>query len=331
MPLSNISLLHTIMENNTQAEKRKKWVEYEVLEYVESLREAQKEDPAPLVFRAKINDLAGHLYIDGYTCLQISRLLSMGKCTVYRVLRRKNIFKAQDRSIPKEVEENVVSMYRQGQKARAISELLNITIPSIRWILIKNKIPAHRLRVIAKRDKPTKEILEKAVQMYHKSVPYEEIKAELGINNSHLYDALHERGVSLRGGHAVKTKERIAAEEEAIRLYRDTDTGAKQISKETGIPYTTLKRLLKKRSIPLRDKPLELEETQKEEAVRLYRQGWTYKAISEKTGVNTWRLQHILKKGNIALRGRMQAAITKKLQEETPGGDVSTNNILGYG
>ncbi|WP_163357912.1 IS630 transposase-related protein [Dysgonomonas sp. 25] len=241
------------MQNNTQAEKRKRWTEYEIVDYVASLREQQKEEPAPLVLRSKMNDLVGELYQDGYTCLEISKLLSMGKCTVYRVLKRKNIFKKQDRSIDKEVEESVVCMYRQGQEAKEISELLDITIPSIRWILKKNKVPSHRTRVFVKKEKPDEKVLEKAVQMYQKGIPYQDIKIKLGINNSHLYNTIRKSGVPLRGGCRVKTKQRIAAEEEAIRLYRDTDTYVRKIEEKTGIACRTLTRLLKARNIPFRN------------------------------------------------------------------------------
>ena len=269
------------MQNNTLAENRKRWTEYEIVDYVASLREQQKEVPAPLVLRSQINDLAGELYQDGYTCLEISKLLSMGKCTVYRVLKRKNIFIVHDRSIDKEVEKRVVCMYRKGQEAKQISESLAITIPSIRWILKKNKVPAHRLKVIVKKEKPDAKTLKKAVQMYREGIFHEDIKTELGINNSQLYNTLRKSSITLRGGVKVKTQQRIAAEEEAIRLYRYTNTGVREIEEKTGIACRTLNRLLKARNIPFRSQSFR--KKQKEEAAPLYRQGWTNKTISEKS------------------------------------------------
>lgn len=304
------------MQNNTLSEKTRKWTEYEVLEHVASLREAQKENPAPLVLRSQINDLAIELYTDCYTCIEISKLLSMGKCTVYRVLKRNNIFKGEDRSVPKDVEENVVRMYRQGQEASKISEQLGITIPSVRWLLKKNKIPAHRTKIIQRKKKPDKETLEKAVQMYKEGIPFQNIKDELGINNSHLYDTIHKKGIPMRDGRSIKTKQRIAAEEEALRLYRDTDMLVREIKETTGIAYTTLKRLLIKRNIPFREKPLELTQEQKEEVACLYSEGWTNKAISEKTGIDVGRFLSILQEKNVPLKGRRESAIDKELQEK---------------
>lgn len=302
------------MKNNASPPKRKRWNDAEIREYVSELREQQKEEPAPAVLRSKINDLAGRLYLDGYTCLEISRLLSMGKCTVYRVLRRKNIYKKKDRSLPKELEEAVVSLYCQGKEAREVSGLLHITVPSVRWILRKNRIPAHRIRVITKREKPDKEVLEKAVRMYSEGIRYRDIEKATGVNNARLYDAIHRSGVPTRG-RVAKAKERIAAEEEAIRLYRDTDTYIREIKEKTGVPFTTLRRLLEKRDIPLRGGP-GLEEGQIEEAIRLYREGWTNKAIYEKTGVSPSGLTFILQGRGIPLKGRRQPAAGKELQEK---------------
>ena len=303
------------MKDNIPTEKGKKWPHYEVLEYVAALREQQKVNPAPAILRSKINDLCGELYLDGYTCLEITKLLSMGKCTVYRVLRRKNIFKEQDRSIPQELEKNVVQMYRQGQETRQISAQLDISVPSVRWILIKNKIPAHRTRIIVKKEKPDKKTLEKAVRMYQQGIPYQDIKTETGVNNSQLYQAIHKSGTPTRGGCKVKTKERVAAQEEAIRLYRDTDTSIRKIQEKTGIPFSTLSRLLKEKNIPLRGNP-QLKEEQIEEAIGLYREGWTNRAIYEKTGVSPGGLTWILQSRNIPLKGRRQSAIDRTLQEK---------------
>lgn len=304
-----------IKKKHIPTKKEKKWKEYEILEYVAALREEQKVEPAPMILRSKIYDLAGLLYLDGYTCIEISKLVGMAVCTVYRVLRRKNIFKAQDRSIPKELEENVVQMYMQGQETRQISAQLGITVPSIRWILIKNKIPSHRTRIIIKKEKPGPKTLEEAARMYQEGILYQDIKTATGLNNTQLYDAVRKSGTRIRDGIKGKTKERIAAEKRAIHLYRNTNTYVGKITKETGIPFSTLTRLLKKRNIPLRGNP-QLKEEQIEEAIGLYRKGWTNKAIYEKTGVSPSGLTWILQSRNIPLKGRRQSAIDKDLQEK---------------
>ncbi len=303
------------MKNKVSPPKIKRWNDAEIREYVSGLREEQKEDPAPMILRSKINHLACILYLDGYTCPEISKLLSLAKCTVYRVMKRKNIYKKNDRSLPKELERNVVELYLQGKGPKEIGGLLNITTPSIRRTLIKNNIPAHNPRVFVKKDKPDKEALDKAVRMYSEGIRSEDIKAAAGVNNAQLYDALHESGLPLRGGRSVKTKERIAAEEEAVRLYRDTDTYTRKIREKTGVPFSTLNRLLKARGIPLRG-GAHLTEEQIGEAIALYREGWTNSAIYRETGVSPSGLTWILQSRNIPLKGRRQSAIDKKLQEK---------------
>jgi transposase-like protein len=303
------------MKRKISTGKERKWKEYEVLEYVAALREKQKKDPAPMILRSKINHLACILYLDGYTCLEIRKLLSLAKCTVYRILKRKGLFKAKDRSIPEELERNVVELYLQGKGRKEIGSLLNVSTPSIRWILIKNNIPARNPRVFVKKEKPGKKTLEEAVRMYREGIPYKDIKTATGVNNSQLYDTVHESGLPMRGGRSVKSKERIAAEEEAIRLYRDTDTYTRKIQEKTGIPFSTLSRLLKARNIPLRGNP-QLKEEQIEEAIGLYREGWTNSAIYKKTGVSPGGLTWILQSRNIPLKGRRESSIDKKLQEK---------------
>lgn len=303
------------IKKHIPAKKGKRWKHYEILEYVAALREEQKEEPAPMILRSKIYDLAGLLYQNGYTCKEISNLSGIAVITVYRVLKRKEIFRPQDRSIPKEVEKKAVRMYRQGQETRQISAQLQITIPSVRWILIKNKIPAHRKRTFVKKEKPDPRTLEEAVRMYQKGIPYQDIKMTMGINNSQLYDAIRKSGVHTRGGIKGKTKERKAAEKRAIHLYQNTNTPVRKIAEETGIAYSTLLRLLKEKNIPLRGKP-QLKEEQIKEAISLYHQGVTNKVIYEKTGVSPSGLTWVLKSRNIPLKGRRQSAIDKALQEK---------------
>lgn len=47
--------------------------------------------------------------------------------------------------------------------------------------------------------------------MYLKDISSDDIKKELGIFNSQLYDTIYKAGVPTRDGHRVKTQKRIAA------------------------------------------------------------------------------------------------------------------------
>lgn len=75
--------------------------------------------------------------------------------------------------------------------------------------------------------------------MYLKDISSDDIKKELGISNSQLYDTIYKTGVPTRDGHRVKTQQRITAEEEAIHLYMHADIHICEIEPKTGIVNRT--------------------------------------------------------------------------------------------
>lgn len=302
------------MDDNTLAVKEKKWDEYEVSQYVKTLREQQKEDPSPAILRSKINELVYELYTDGYSCLEIARLLSLGRSTPYRILIRKGLYKKPELKITGELEEKVVDLYRQGDKLKEIAEQMNISESSVNKIINRNNV-SHRHKIIhTEKEKPDEQTLKKSIEMYEEGFTVQEIVNATGLYSSHhIYNALRESGIPMREGRRGSVEKKKKDQERAIRLYRKTKLTVAEISKEIGVSIKTFRKLLAERGIPLRP-PAGASDEQKEEAVRLYQQGWMLADIRQKTGVHSGTLGILLKNKGIPLRIKGEGF--QKMKEE---------------
>lgn len=285
------------MENNASVEKGRKWSEYDARQYIAALREEQKKEPALQVLRAKTNELACELYLDKYSCLEISEMISINVRTVYNVLRRNNLYKKNDRGFPKKLKDKVARLYKQGREIPEIRDSLQVTSASVRRILRQYNIPLRTARV--RKERPDDKTMERAVQMYQEGKAYPKIKTATGVSVFHLYETLHKNNIPLRGDY--RGKERIAAEEEALRLYCDTDTSTKAIEIKTGISHHIMARLLRQRNIPMRMPPKPTDK-QIKKAVRMYQKGIMQREIKTITGVNDFYLYNAIHKLDIPMK-----------------------------
>lgn len=295
-----------IVEDNIQEIKRVRWEEYAIKEYVRDLREEQKINPSPFILRAKIHDLVCELYVDGYPCLEIADILSLGSNTPYRILKRKGIYKIPEPIIAKEVEDEVVNMYVNGIKVKEIVKQMNICKTSVNRIITRNNTPRRCKVIRRKREKPEDHILKKSIEMYQEGFTVNDIMSATGLLSSHyLYYALRKSGIHMREGCRGKTQKKDAMIEQAIHLYQNGNLTILEITKKTGIPLSTFRKLLIKREIPFR-LPAGASEEEKEEAVRLYQEGWKLDYIRQKTNVHSATLGKLLKDRGIPLRKKKE-------------------------
>lgn len=301
--------------------KGTKWGEYEVRQHIAALREKQKEEPAPAILRAQTNHLICELYLDGYTCQEIRKLLSVSVSAVYRVLKHNGIFKKSDSGFPKRLKDKAAGLYKQGHEVVEIAGILHISPASVYNILHRYDIPLHT--EIAQKVNAKK--MGKAIRMYQDGIPCLKIKAATGVCHDLLYVALHKRGIPLR--EKYKGKERREAEERAIHLYCNTDTYTQKIEEETGVPHSSLVGLLKKRNIPLRV-PLKPSKSQIDKAVRMYQEDIPYLDIKAATGMNNSQLYNALHERGVPMRDGVSVKTKERIAAEEKAIDLYCNTDM---